>query len=417
MRKKLLSSQSLRQWTIVSPWRTLALLMLDYLCVTMTALFTLGVWKRHIEVGANWPMTLGVTSVAVIIIGCLQHRIALVGHEASHHLLHPNRIVNDLLAELLCFLPIFATLSQYRAKHITHHLHPNDPDQDGNLAGSRAKRLYAKFPMPEPLFIRHYYVKFFWPPTVLANLWDIFRVIVIGAGLSPVSDDISKRQKKRITATHLGMVYIACWLIALEWLKSYPITVVAITTGIVLLAGLCVCFLLPENRFRRNGGRLAYGRRIAGAIRLTHLILLSATLSFIQAATGIDAAGCFIILWVLPLIYVFPYLMLLREIYQHGNTDTGEITNSRMIHADFFTRWALLGYGNDAHIVHHLYPNIPHQHLEGVHRELLENSEEYRDAVRETHGVFISDAERTSLLESLAEPGVWIPARTHNLPK
>lgn len=412
MRTKLLSSDTLRQWTRVSPCRTLAILAIDYVCVFATIILTLGLWRHHIEHGPHWLLTILATGAAIILIGCLQHRIGLAGHEGAHYMLHPNRLVNDLLSNWLCFFPLFGELSQYRAKHLSHHLYPNDPHKDGNLTGDRAKRLYARFPMPKPSFIWHYYLKFFWPPTILANLRDLFQVVTVGSGLSPIPDQIGKKDSPRISATHMGIVYFVLWSLIQRWLRQFPGSTLLITITIVLAVALLICLKLPMNRFRDNGVKLVYGRRTTAAMRLVFLTLLPAFNSMLTIASGINIAGCLIILWICPLIYVFPYLMLLREIYQHGNADDGEITNSRMIRTDPFTRWALLGYGNDAHIIHHLYPNIPYHHLMKVHDELMENSSDYRESVRETHGIFTGDEEHRSLLDSLAQPGVHIPSRT-----
>ncbi|MEM1410679.1 MAG: 2Fe-2S iron-sulfur cluster-binding protein, partial [Pseudomonadota bacterium] len=81
--------------------------------------------------------------------------------------------VNDLLADLLCFFPIWSSLVHYRNKHLNHHLYPNDPDHDPNLAGDKAEELFGRFPMPKPAFIYQYYLKFFWPPFVFRNLLDL----------------------------------------------------------------------------------------------------------------------------------------------------------------------------------------------------------------------------------------------------
>lgn len=109
----------------------------------------------------------------------------------------------------------------------------------------------------------------------------------------------------------------------------------------------------------------------------------------------------------MPLVYVFPYLMLLREVYQHANAGTGQLDNSRIIHADLFTRWALLGYGNDFHLIHHIYPNVPQYALRDVHHQLLAESGEYRSGIEETRGIVAPRraAAEPGLLEALAATG------------
>ena len=62
--------------------------------------------------------------------------------------------------------------------------------------------------------------------------------------------------------------------------------------------------------------------------------------------------------------------MLLRDVYQHSNADSGRLTNSRVFFTDPFTRWAVFVYGQDMHIPHHLFPAIPHYRLGELHKIL-----------------------------------------------
>lgn len=414
MKAKLLPPEEVRRWTKVPALSPIASLVFEYACAVAVTLAILASWHHHIHTDSHWGIPLGVTFPGLGAIGCIQHRIALLGHEGSHHLLHPDRRLNDLIAELLCFFPLFGTLSQYRAKHLSHHLHPNDPEHDSNLAGDRAKRLYARFPMPRPSFVWHYFLKFLWPPFVLANLRDLFQVVTIGSGLSPLPENTNGNDRNRITATHLGVGYLILLGAIQHYFRASGPATVAIATGIPFAAALLVWWILPDHRFRDPGARTSISPRTTGLLRFAWFTLLFGGLAMIRATTGINAPACFFILWIIPLVYVFPYLMLLREIYQHANADQGELTNSRIIRADPFTHWALLGYGNDAHLVHHIYPNIPHRHLDAVHRALFDSSEDYRRSVRVTNGTFrTGDRGQLSLLDDLAVSGDRdaIPAR------
>jgi fatty acid desaturase len=98
--------------------------------------------------------------------------------------------------------------------------------------------------------------------------------------------------------------------------------------------------------------------------------------------------------------------MLVREIFQHANAGTGELDNSRIMKVSPWIRWALLGYGNDYHLVHHLYPNIPCYRLAEVHEHLSREAPGYRRTVTETHGLGsrTGDPGSRSLMDCLAEP-------------
>lgn len=410
-----LDSKSIRAWSVVRPWTNLIYLALDYAVAAIATGLALWFHFRHEAWGLHWAWQVPVWGAAVIINGCVTHRIGLMGHEASHNLLVPNRKWNDILAELLCFYPVFGSLLQYRAKHLKHHLYPNDPHQDPNLGNGKAERLYAKFPMPRRSFIYQYYLKFFWPPFVLANLLDLLDVITIGSGLSPVPvRDANAEERRagkhskllRVRATLLGLAYLFVLCLTLRLVfPAGPAVLWPIVGGLYLIA-VIVWRLLPEAAFFR-GARLNLSIKSAALLRLTYYTLLFSGLGVIRQITGWDPTLAFLVLWILPLIYVFPYLMLLREVYQHANAGVGTLDNSRIIHSDPFTRWAVLGYGNDFHLIHHIYPNVPQYALRGIHRQLLTESEAYRKGIEETRGILKSRSggTETSLLDSLAMDG------------
>lgn len=392
------------------PAQNLLWLALDYASAIAVIGATVSFWSQRASWGlpAVWSVVAGI--LAVILLGSIQHRIALMGHEASHYMLYPNRRVNDFLAEIFCFFPLFGTLTQYRAKHLGHHLYPNDPARDPNQAGTRAKKLYARFPMPKPSFIYNYYVKFFWPPFVFYNLYDLIRVITIGSGFSPIPED-GKRDDARAgkkgpfyrNATLFGIAYLALFIAAIHTgVNRGSLPFLLALLGGTYAVGLLGWWLIPESWIRQPGGKLAYGPKWSAFFRLTLYTLFFGTLGTIHLLSGVWVGGYFLLLWAGGLVYVLPYFMLLREIYQHANADQGEITNSRIIYADPFTRWALLGYGNDVHLVHHIYPNIPHYRLMEAHTRMMDECPDYGSLVEETYGTFGGRGRQKTLLDALA---------------
>lgn len=411
----LIDSQSIREWSKVSTWGNLGFLALDYL-VAAAAIST-AIWfnLNFREWGLHWAWNIPVWGAVVVINGCVTHRIGLMGHESSHNLLVPNRKWNDILAELLCFYPVFGSLLQYRAKHLNHHLYPNDPDRDPNLGNGKAERLYAKFPMPKRSFIYQYYVKFFWPPFVLANLMDLMDVITIGSGMSPLpvrdADEKERSQGKhskfvRVKATILGITYLVVLCLTLRFTFSLGPQVLWPLVGGLYLTALVIWSALPERAFFK-GARLSIPLKSAALMRLTFYTILFSSFALVRQFTGYDPSAAFLILWILPLVYVFPYLMILREVFQHANAGTGKLDNSRIIHADPFTRWALLGYGNDFHLLHHIYPNVPQYSLRGIHHQLMEESSDYREGIEENHGILKTDPKAGDycVVDALADPG------------
>jgi fatty acid desaturase len=110
------------QWrglTRVSPWRGLWLVAHAWGVIVLTIIATL--WIGH------WIAWIP----AVAIIAGRQLGLAILMHEAAHGLLHPNRRINNFVGEWLAGAPVGSDLKSYRAYHLAHHRHtqqPGDPD-------------------------------------------------------------------------------------------------------------------------------------------------------------------------------------------------------------------------------------------------------------------------------------------------
>lgn len=348
----------------------------------------------------GWPVwsLLPVALLTILLTGCVIHRIALLGHESSHYLLMRDRRWNEIMADLLCFFPLWGSLVNYRRKHTGHHLHPNQPGKDPNLGTEAAEKLFAEFPMRRPASIYKYYALFLWPPFVIRNLLQMGRVLGVGT----TGPDSGGRRGPG--PGRLGILYLAALIGVLVGarLSGNPAWLVGCPLGAHLLA-IVVWARLPRSAFERQEGTLGYSKKTAGLIRLTMYAGILMLVTWARFFLGLPLGFYYVLFWLLPLLYVFPYLMLLRELYQHANLGTGNLDNSRIIHADPFTRWALLGYGNDFHLIHHIYPNIPHYHLRAAHALLLERSEDYRHQLQEVHGTVHRRAPgQTTLAESWA---------------
>ncbi len=140
--------------------------------------------------------------------------------------------------------------------------------------------------------------------------------------------------------------------------------------------------------------------------RMTVYSAFFGTTALVLHYTGYQCFPAFFILWVFPLVYVFPYLMLVREIFQHGqrrHRRAGQFPHHERFPPDPVGRPR---YGNDYHLVHHLYPNIPCYRLAEVHEHLASEVPRYRREVTETKGLRSRrrQPESPSLLDCLAEP-------------
>ena len=111
-------------------WRFLAM-EYSYLAVVIGLGFMVCVaWSQSlISTWAFVPLALAVS----VLIGIGQHRLVMLGHEASHFSLFGNKMLNELASDWFCFYPIWVTTYNYRIQHMAHHQHTNDPELDLSL--------------------------------------------------------------------------------------------------------------------------------------------------------------------------------------------------------------------------------------------------------------------------------------------
>jgi fatty acid desaturase len=71
--------------------------------------------------------------VAIIFMGPVFARFAIISHEAAHKLVFTNKRANDLVGRWLLAAPAFVPLEVYRRSHFAHHKEefgPNEPDMN-----------------------------------------------------------------------------------------------------------------------------------------------------------------------------------------------------------------------------------------------------------------------------------------------
>lgn len=367
-------------------------LALDYAVLALVMTSSVVLLANRTE----WGIPLGVLGpillAAILVIGAIQHRLACLVHEAAHYTLFKKRERNNWLTDLLCALPLLSTVKSYRKRHRDHHLYPNDWSRDPNLVYGGAHKLFHDFPMEKQRFVWAYLLRAIWPPFVLKHLWHWFQSLAPKA--EPTACDAAERGnlnsvRQRI-APFLGPLWFSLMAISLacgnrlgqSWLVfAVPLTLIALAVATILMPPA------PKDG------------RLLPLLQVAYYSILLCGLGWIRFFTGFEAGAFALLLWFLPLVTVFPYLMLMREIFQHANSDTGRLTNSRIIHAGPLSRWALLPYGQSAHLIHHLYPSVPHQHLMDTHQDLLRSDPNYAQTVEEVHS---SPRTYPSILDAMA---------------
>lgn len=387
----------------------LAFLAFEYLCIAVVMGATVAFCEHRNAWGLAWAWNVPVVTSAVVLIGGLQHRLAGLGHEASHYTLLKDKFLNDLVGDLFCMFPLLATVHLYRLFHLAHHQYTNDPERDPDLVSLGGSKMVERFPMSPWQFIRSFYLRPFTDPVAfLEYQLDYIDINVLGRSenvyLRRVSDfEVPGRAWPRSGAV-LGLVYLASSIVGSSALAALgrPDWIVysgLIGTMIVLGAGAW----LPDRAFFPTPLRQPYSSRFAGLLRLGYYTWLLVALVLLAGWTGGRSTVYFLLLWVVPLVTSFSYFMLLRDVYQHTNADNGRLTNTRVFIADPFTRWAVFVYGQDMHIPHHLFPAIPHYRLPRLHGLLKERHAEYSGRVVECHGTFANRNGLPTILDALSE--------------
>jgi hypothetical protein len=202
--------------------------------------------------------------------------------------------------------------------------------------------------------------------------------------------------------TVLGLVYLVLVEVMLGILARGGRLGWIVPTGLVGMIVACLgASTLPAWALFSSPFRQAYSCRFASAARLCFFTVVFMALAIVRVKTSGHVGIYPLVVWFIPLVSSFPFFMLLRDVYQHSNADTGRLTNSRVFFTDPLTRWAVFVYGQDMHIPHHLFPAVPHYRLQELHQLLKKESFAYREHVVECHGTFHDRDNRGTILDEM----------------
>lgn len=134
LKKDTALQDELRILSKVEPRRQMGALAFDWLVIIGTMVF------------ATYFFNLFTYAMAVVVIGCRQHALLVVVHEAGHSRLFKNLKTNDFVSDFFAAFPTLMSTSWYRKHHLAHHLHTNtDRDPDWSRKAHLAE---WQFPMP-----------------------------------------------------------------------------------------------------------------------------------------------------------------------------------------------------------------------------------------------------------------------------
>jgi fatty acid desaturase len=405
-------SRQIMRLRIVGNAANLVFLLSDYLGIVAVAGAAIAFCEYREAWHLQWGWGVPVAAMAVVLIGGLQHRLAGLGHEASHYTLFKNKSLNDLAGDLLCMFPVLSTIHFYRLFHLAHHQYTNDPERDPDLVSLGTSKMVDQFPMSRWRFIKAFYLRPFTAPLgFLKYQLDYIDINVLGRAENIYLRRIlelkqSGRAWPRCGAT-LGLAYVGACLagyaaITVTGRCDWLVYLGAMGTLLVLAGGP----LLPDRAYFPSPLRQPFSGRFAGMLRLMYYTWSLVILGLLDGATAGKSTPYFLLLWVLPLGTSFMYFMLLRDVYQHTNADAGRLSNTRVFLADAFTRWAIFVHGQDMHVPHHLFPGVPHHRLRLLHRLLKERHADYAAQVIECHGTFANRLGLPTILDTLAATAI-----------
>jgi fatty acid desaturase len=139
------------------------------------------------------------------------------------------------------------------------------------------------------------------------------------------------------------------------------------------------------------------------------------TLTYLPMLTGERCLTYFTlysVLWVVALFATFAFFMILREDIQHSNTARQKFRDTRNFEGNPLVKWSLFPLNMDYHLVHHIFPLVPHYNLPKLERLPLE-TEVYRRCRILVKGYLLPhrDAQRDRVRPTAADSSLGEPAR------
>ncbi len=363
-------------------WRYLAL---NWLVIIAT--ISLAIWAEGalFAAGYGWLTMLPVVLIALVVIGASQHQLGGAIHEGTHYQLFANRTLNETASDWLAGFPIYTSTHHYRLHHMAHHQFVNDPERDPIFGQAEESGHWLDFPLTHVELIKGL-ARLLWIPNLVSYTIARARYSALGMGRNPYGDP--KRPGNPVAAK-IGILFavgLPAVLIGMM-LSGFSATVVMSTFFAIWAATVIFYAVIPEDWFACGRVDPVISHRWGSIARISFMAMLYGTLTAIDL-TGYEKAWMYFgLYWVVPLFTFFPVFMIFREWIQHGNADRGRYTNSRILMTGPLFRYAVLPWGMDYHLPHHLMANVPHYNLKKFHA-LLQRDPEYSDKAMIVEGLF-----------------------------
>lgn len=105
---------------------------------------------------------------AFLVVGGIQHHLAILMHEGAHFLLHTKRSINDGIGQGFCAFPLGMHLKDYRYFHLQHHKFTGDPEEDPEFAYYQKSQVGCGF--KNKTILKHFFLDLF--------LWNTINSII-----------------------------------------------------------------------------------------------------------------------------------------------------------------------------------------------------------------------------------------------
>lgn len=378
--------QQLQELRQTDNFSNLPYLLRTYLYLILVIGGTLAFYYLVPHQGWSWWWNIPVTLLAIVMIGAGQHQLTGLAHEASHHILFRNRLLNDLVSDWLCMFPLYSSTQHYRLQHLAHHQFVNDPLRDPDISQLQTSGHWLHFPLQPGEFVRQ----------LLRQLWplNLFRYMRIRAAYNAIPTDknpyLKKGWKPSKIPVRVGIVYMATLLAVLTtFVLLQDVFWLAIVPAILYVGIMTFYALIPGHLYHQSRVHPVISMRAMTLMRITYITALFCGLAWISLLLDPWAPVYYLVLWLVPIFTSFSFFMILRQQVQHGNGDRGWLTNTRVFIIQPLINFAVFPMGQDYHLPHHLFASVPHFRLRKLH-EILMQCEEYRKEAVVVHGYFFS---------------------------
>jgi fatty acid desaturase len=379
------TAEELRALKARDNWTNWRYLAFNWAVIVATLALAITAESAIAAAGYSLWWMLPVAFAAIVVIGASQHQLGGAIHEGAHYQLFDNRTLNEVASDWVAGFPIFTSTHHYRMHHMPHHQFVNDRQRDPVLTQAGETDHWLDFPLTHVDMVKAL-ARLLWIPHLVRYTLGRARYSALGMGNNPYGDPTRPGHP---SAQTVGILFAAgVPVILLGMLAAGLSAPVVMGTFFALWAAAIVFYLLiPESWFAASRIEPVLSHRVGNIARLSSMAIVYGTLTAIDLTGYNKAWGYYGLYWIVPLFTSFPVFMILREWLQHGNADRGRLTNTRVILTNPLFNYAVMPWGMDYHLPHHMMASVPHYRLKELHT-LLQRDPEYAAKAVVVEGVF-----------------------------